>query len=272
LEDRLRQTYERHRLFMDVPSIKFGQNLENEISDRIAACDVMLVVIGPDWLDARDDAGARRLDNPRDFVRFEVETALDRNVYVIPVLVDGAAIPRAQDLPAPLRRLVDHKGAPLTHDQFEADVRDLLLRLQELVPSQKQRLRPAGLALLAGAGLVLGLFLLPIWFRNRLSVFLQLGIPAASGNWLGIGFSIPWVLVAAWIARGAAGSPLRQAASATLCAIAWGEAALWALSLSGWALSGVNLIIVGTPAIAGYGLSVALLHRAFWAAPDRHLE
>src|SRR5262245_30179670 len=93
LLDRLRQTYEPRHLFMDVNDIAPGLDFVKVLSEQVAACDVMLVVIGPNWLDAREDTGKRRLDDPRDFVRIEVEAALRRDVRVIPVLVDGASMP-----------------------------------------------------------------------------------------------------------------------------------------------------------------------------------
>jgi len=75
LLDRLRQSYEPHQLFMDVDNVAPGLDFVKVIEEQVSACDVMLVVIGPNWLDARDKAGVRRLDDPGDFVRLEVEAA-----------------------------------------------------------------------------------------------------------------------------------------------------------------------------------------------------
>src|SRR5262249_42420918 len=66
---------------------------------QVAPCDVFLAVIGPNWLDAKDDSGRRRFDNPDDFVTIEIAAALARNIRVIPVLVDGARTPKADRLP-----------------------------------------------------------------------------------------------------------------------------------------------------------------------------
>jgi hypothetical protein len=76
LVDRLAQAYHRDQLFMDVDAIEPGLDFLKVINEKVAACDVLLAVIGPAWLEARDEVGARRLDNPDDFVRLEIEAAL----------------------------------------------------------------------------------------------------------------------------------------------------------------------------------------------------
>lgn len=133
LLDRLRHTYEPHQLFMDVDNVAPGLDFVKVIEEQVAACDVMLVVIGPNWIDARDEGGARRLDNPRDFVRLEVETALKRDVRVIPVLVDAAAIPQEDALPESLRPLAKRQSVRLTHDQFGSEADSLVRSLQDVV-------------------------------------------------------------------------------------------------------------------------------------------
>jgi hypothetical protein len=104
------------------------------LSQQVAACDVMLVIIGPSWLDARDDEGNRRLDNLRDFVHIEVETALKRDVRVIPVLVDGASIPDEGALPEPLRPLARRQSVRLVHERFGSDADSLVKSLEKVVP------------------------------------------------------------------------------------------------------------------------------------------
>ena len=114
-----------------------------------AGIPALLAVIGPDWLDARDAQGHRRLDDPRDFVRVEVETALRRGVRVVPVLVKGAAMPNEADLPAPLAGLAHRHALPLRSESFHFDVDRLLAAVE---PKKK----PAHLRVLATvAGMLL---------------------------------------------------------------------------------------------------------------------
>jgi hypothetical protein len=93
----------------------------------------MLVVIGPGWIDARDASGARRLNNPNDFVRIEVETALNRNIRVIPVLVDGAQPFSEEDLPDALAPLARRQAIRLDHESFHVDVDRLADALSSIV-------------------------------------------------------------------------------------------------------------------------------------------
>src|SRR5215470_7940466 len=105
LYDRLIQHFGEDQVFMDVDQIEPGEDFVEVIDRRVGTCDVAIVAIGPRWLDATDESGKRRLDDEEDFVRMEIVAALQRNVLVIPVLVDGARMPRKQDLPEPLAPL-----------------------------------------------------------------------------------------------------------------------------------------------------------------------
>ena len=91
---------------MDVDHIPAGVDFVEYLPSQVAACDVFLAVIGPNWLDAKDDDGRRRFDNPDDFVMIEIAAALARNIRVIPVLVDGARTPKADKLPNSIKPLV----------------------------------------------------------------------------------------------------------------------------------------------------------------------
>ena len=79
---------------------------------------MVLVVIGPNWLNAKDESGGRRLDNPDDFVAIEIAAALARGIRVIPVLVDGARMPKAGELPDLLKPLVRRQAAEVRHAHF----------------------------------------------------------------------------------------------------------------------------------------------------------
>ena len=117
------------RVFMDVDNIALGRDFREVLKERLDACEVMLSLIGRDWAQARDAAGARRLDNPADFVRLEIATALQRNVAVTPVLLQEARMPSAESLPDELKNLAYRNGFELSHARWESDVRELVRRL-----------------------------------------------------------------------------------------------------------------------------------------------
>lgn len=103
LSDHLVRQFGQDRVFMDVDGIAPGRDFRKVIDETLAQCDVLLGVIGRSWLDARDAAGKRRLDDESDFVRLEIATALRRDIPVIPVRVQGAGIPKPDQLPDDLK-------------------------------------------------------------------------------------------------------------------------------------------------------------------------
>jgi hypothetical protein len=135
--DRLAPSFSRERVFMDVDNIELGLDFVEVLSDRVASCDALLAIIGRDWLEARDAAGKRRLDDPHDFVRIEIEAALKRNTRVIPVLVEGASMPSSDELPEPLKGLARRQGVEISHNRFDSDA-DLLIRALRRIVEAKQ--------------------------------------------------------------------------------------------------------------------------------------
>lgn len=128
------------RVFMDVAAIRAGRDFRREIEERVASCAVLLVVIGRNWLEARDGAGQRRLDNPADFVRLETASALARQqITVVPVLVGGAHMPEAKDLPDDLKDLVFRNAVPLTHQRWDSDLDELVRDIEELLVEPDDR-------------------------------------------------------------------------------------------------------------------------------------
>src|SRR5215467_1174825 len=111
--DRLRQDFGDDQVFRDVDDIPGGARFRDEIAKHLETCNIVLVIIGPSWLDALDETGRRRLDDPEDWVRIEVSSALSHNVSVIPVTVGGASLPAAKDLPEDLRNLVQFQRRDL---------------------------------------------------------------------------------------------------------------------------------------------------------------
>jgi tetratricopeptide (TPR) repeat protein len=132
LHDRLAQAFGRKNLFMDVDHVPAGVDFVEYLHTQVAACDVFLAVIGPNWLDAKDDEGRRRFDRPgEDFVTIEIAAALARKIRVIPVLVDGARIPKADKLPRLLKPLVRRNAVEIRNTQFGRDAEALIGKIRE---------------------------------------------------------------------------------------------------------------------------------------------
>lgn len=128
LYDRLVHAFGRHNIFKDVDNIPPGTDFRGALTEAVSSCDVLLVIIGQQWIDARDEQGNRRLDDPDDYVRIEIETGLARSRAVtIPVLVDGASVPKPEELPSTLREL-SFKNAVVVRDDpdFHRDVARLV--------------------------------------------------------------------------------------------------------------------------------------------------
>jgi TIR domain len=125
LFDRLAENYG-GQVFKDVDSIELGDDFVEVITRAVGSCDVLLALIGDQWLTINDEDGRRRLNDPEDFVRLEIEAALTRNVRVIPILVDGARMPRAAELPPSLAKLGRRQALELSPARFEYDTSRLL--------------------------------------------------------------------------------------------------------------------------------------------------
>jgi hypothetical protein len=126
LYDRLADQFGEGQIFIDVDAIDLGVDFAEEISRAVAACKVLLAVIGPNWLTITDERGRRRLDDPDDFVRLEIEAALARDVRVIPILLEGAVMPGRQDLPESLAGLARRNRLLIRHESFRSDVERLV--------------------------------------------------------------------------------------------------------------------------------------------------
>ena len=120
----------RQNVFMDIDSIPPGADFVGVLEGWVDQCDIMLVLIGPGWFSICDPTTNRpRLENETDFVRIEVRKALSRGIPVVPLLIDGAAIPREEQLPSDLRALVRRQAEILEYRTFDTDVRRLIGRL-----------------------------------------------------------------------------------------------------------------------------------------------
>jgi TIR domain len=117
-------------VFMDVNAIQPGRDFRKAIDESIHKCTVLLAVLGRDWLELKDASGQRRLDDETDFVRLEIASALQRDIPVVPVLVRGARMPKADQLPADLRELAYRNAVELTHARWKSDVQVLIQALR----------------------------------------------------------------------------------------------------------------------------------------------
>ena len=126
LYDRLARHFGGGQVFKDVDSIQLGDDFVEVITRAVGSCDVLLALIGGEWLTMTDAHGRRRIDDPDDFVRLEIEAALLRRVRVIPVLVGGAGMPRADELPDSLAALVRRQALELSPARFDFDTSRLL--------------------------------------------------------------------------------------------------------------------------------------------------
>jgi len=143
LYDRLAEAFSTDNVFIDVDAIVPGVDFVQALDDALRDCDVLLAIIGKNWLEARSDDGKRRLESSDDFVRVEIATALGHDIRVVPVLVDGAQMPASTDLPEDLQSLTRRHAVELSHMRFATDT-DRLARALALPTQDGGNTQPAG--------------------------------------------------------------------------------------------------------------------------------
>lgn len=136
LADALENAFGENCVFRDVEDIRPGEDFVVAIQTQLSNVNVMLVVIGPNWLTASRD-GARRLDDPDDFVRREIHAALEAGKSVLPVLVDGALMPGQSDLPKAIENMARRQAFVLTDSGWTSDVARLIEHIRALLPIRK---------------------------------------------------------------------------------------------------------------------------------------
>ena len=127
------------RVFMDLDSIEAGVDFAEVIRDAIESSAVLVALIGRQWAVLSDKEGRRRLDDPDDYVRLEIHTALERNIKVIPVLVDGARPLRQEQLPAELHKLGRLNALELSNDRYQYDRDRLVTLIQRVLAGESSR-------------------------------------------------------------------------------------------------------------------------------------
>jgi hypothetical protein len=122
-------------VFMDLDSIEAGVDFAEAIKSGVDSCIVLIALIGTKWLTITDEDGRRRLDDPDDYVRYEIRTALERGVRVIPALVDGVKAPRQHELPDDLHRLARLNALEISYTRFDYDATRLMDVIQRVLAS-----------------------------------------------------------------------------------------------------------------------------------------
>jgi len=146
--DRLVSSFGADSVFMDIDNIEPGEDFVEVLERALDSADVLLAMIGPKWTDITDARGNRRLDDPNDFVRLEIATALRRNIRVVPVLVGGAMLPSAGELPDDLEGLLRRQAHEVTDTRFHTDVERLEKHLAPVGSATSLR-KPVWIALAA---------------------------------------------------------------------------------------------------------------------------
>ncbi|MDI6104628.1 toll/interleukin-1 receptor domain-containing protein [Actinoplanes sp. NEAU-A12] len=149
VDDHLRGVFGEENVFRDSRSLTAGTDFPPELWRRLMGSKVLLVLIGPRWLTLTHTSGGRRVDRPDDFVRREIEAAFAARIRVIPVLLNGAPLPAAEDLPASLRGLTTRQAVSLRQRESGKDLGHLVEVLSALVkprekPAEKASGEPAG--------------------------------------------------------------------------------------------------------------------------------
>lgn len=188
LADTLKAQFANNQIFRDIETIEPGVDFVEAIERALGSCVVLLAVIGPRWLSATDKNGRRRLDDPNDYTRVEIAAALQRKVRVIPVLVDGAAMPDAEELPDDLKTLARRQASELSDKRWDFDVRQLVQTIEKIPGIEKRS--EAQLAMEDGATSV-----------SAANVTSTSGSKA--GLWVGVAAVVViGIALAAWFGRG----------------------------------------------------------------------
>ncbi|WP_249369920.1 GUN4 domain-containing protein [Acaryochloris marina] len=132
--DRLVGEFGGDAVFKDVDDIPLGKDFRKHLNEEVSRCQILLAVIGTKWVNCADGNGNKRLDNQQDFVRIEIEAALNRDIPVIPLLVSGAAMPSSSQLPECLSSLIYRNGIQIRRDpDFHRDMDRLIKGIPPLL-------------------------------------------------------------------------------------------------------------------------------------------
>jgi hypothetical protein len=173
LQNTLEKHFGRRGVFRDESGLEAGKNWLRELEREVDKSSILVALIGHGWAnigykEGDEFAGAfvRRLDNPDDFVRFEIARALSRGIPIVPVLIDGAALPETTALPRQLQPLTWPQAAIWRNESYEADGEALAKRLKALIRERPERGAPAWMfAAVAAGALLTGMAFWPVAWR-----------------------------------------------------------------------------------------------------------
>jgi hypothetical protein len=135
--DRMASRLGPEQVFFDVLDIiQPGEDFANFRSEKVSKCNPLVAIMGKRWLTTVDERNRRRFDEPNDIVCMEIETALKRGIWVIPVLVNGAVMPQPENLPEALKPLAHRQGLEISHASFDSDFERLIGALREVAEAQ----------------------------------------------------------------------------------------------------------------------------------------
>ena len=136
LHDALKDEFGSGTLFLDINNTPPGIDWVDYLDRQLSVSDIFLAIIGSNWLNAKDESGNRRLEDPTDRVAGEIVAALKRDIPVMPILVDGARFPPQQQLPEPLRPLARRQAVEVRSAQFDRDVQALAHEIRDAIRSR----------------------------------------------------------------------------------------------------------------------------------------
>ncbi len=179
LADDLKHAFAGDQVWRDIEAIEAGADFVDAIGKAIGSCSVLLALIGPRWLEAKNSAGERRLDDPNDFVRLEIATALERGVRVIPVLVGGATMPSEPALPEVLRPLARRQAHELTDKRWDYDAGQLFDAVGKLPGLSRRKSAASDTMTTPPPAKSQGM---PGWAKGLIGVMAALAVLAIIGN------------------------------------------------------------------------------------------
>ncbi len=167
--DRLSKHFGHKNCFMDIDNIAPGEVFIHVIQEKLSTVQVAVVLIGKQWLNIKNDNGQRRLDNPNDIVRLEIATLLARKIRVIPVLVGGADLPEANQLPESIASLVERNAYEISDVRFNTDVDRLIEALDKIADVKRPLLQTGQNRIIAIIGIMM-LVIIMFMINNAMTI------------------------------------------------------------------------------------------------------
>ena len=175
--DRLAQAFGKDNIFMDVDNISTAVNFVQQLERELTNCKVFLCVVGHNWLNAKGEDGHRRLDQPDDYVRTEIAASIKRDITIIPILIDGARMPKPRELPDDIAPLAARQALDVNSVHFQRDVNELTQIIREFLQKDRQEVRGLNIAIASSIALfAIALFL----YAEKPSIFFG---PPSEDSW-----------------------------------------------------------------------------------------